>query len=136
MAKPKEILDQKKYTNYRNVRAAAMLFFLLGSIFVLGGIAGLSIAPTDSEKGLHPAIAIGFVIVGLATVVGAIATLRGSRRWAKLTYVMAVPYLLVFPIGAIIGYILLSGMSRYLDSKERIKQATTGEAESDYRIAQ
>jgi hypothetical protein len=59
-------------------------------------------------------------------MVGGIAALRGNRQWAKLAYVMAVPYLLGFPIGTIMSYIMLSGLSRYLDSKERIKQATIG----------
>ena len=33
MAKPKEVLSPEDYTNYRNVRAAAVLFVVFGGIF-------------------------------------------------------------------------------------------------------
>jgi hypothetical protein len=123
MAKPKEILSPEDYTNYRNVRAAAVLFVVFGSIFVLGGIGLATGRNPDPHQGIGLAESI-VAIGGLGGVVGGIAALRGNRRWAKLAYVMAVPYLLVFPLGTIMGYIVLSGLSRYLDSKERLRQAT------------
>ncbi|HEV3081869.1 MAG TPA: hypothetical protein VGY66_18965 [Gemmataceae bacterium] len=85
----------------------------------------------EPQRDVPPAAAIGIAIVGLAGVVGGIAALRGNRRWAKLAYVMAVPYLLGFPIGTILSYVVLSGMSQYLDSKERIKQATIDQVEGE-----
>jgi len=126
MAKPKEVLSPEDYKNYRNVRAAAVLFVVFGGIIVLGGIGMATQQKPDPQRDIPPAAAIGMSIVGLAGVVGGIAALRGNRRWAKLAYVMAVPYLLGFPIGTIMSYIMLSGLSKYLDSKERVRQATVG----------
>jgi hypothetical protein len=126
MAKPKEILSPEDYTNYRNVRAAAVLFVVLGSILVLGGIVLATEKKPDPKQDIPPAVAIAMAIIGLGGAVGGIAALRGNRRWAKVAYVMAVPYLLGFPVGTIISYTILSGMSRYIDSKERVRQAVLG----------
>jgi hypothetical protein len=132
MTKPKEVLSPEDYKNYRNVRAAVVLFVMFGGIFVLGGIGMATQQKPDPQRDIPPAAAIGIAIVSLAGVVGGIAALRGNRRWAKLVYVMAVPYFLVFPIGTIMSYIVLSGLSRYLDSKERVRKATTGSVYSDF----
>jgi hypothetical protein len=123
MAKPKEVLSPEDYANYRNVRAAAVLFVVLGSVLVLGGIGSAIEQKPGPQREITPAASIALVIIGLGGVVGGIAALRGNRRWAKLAYVMAVPYMLGFPIGTILGYIVLTGMSGYLNSKERIRQA-------------
>jgi hypothetical protein len=131
MAKPKEVLSPADYANYRNVRAAALLFVVLGSVLILGGIGLATDQKPEPQRDVPPAAAIGIAIVGLAGVVGGIAALRGNRRWAILAYVMAVPYLLGFPIGTILSYVVLSGMSQYLDSKERIKQATIDQVEGE-----
>jgi hypothetical protein len=128
VAHPKEVLSPADYTNYRNVRAAAVLFVVLGGILALGGISLAMQKKPGSERDIPPAAAIGIALVGSAGVVGGTAALRGSRRWAKLAYVMAVPYLVGFPIGTILSYVVLSGLSRYLDAKERVRQATTGGA--------
>jgi hypothetical protein len=132
MAKPKEVLSKDDYKNYRNVRAAALLFVVFGCIFGSGGILLATDPKPPPSQNSPQAVNIGMAIVGLAGAVGGIAALRGSRRWAKLTYVMAVPYLLVFPIGTIMSYIMLSGLSRYLDSKERVRKATIGTLKSDF----
>jgi hypothetical protein len=133
MAKPKEVLSPEDYNNYRNVRAVAVLFVVFGGIiFFPGGILIATQRKPDPQRDMHPAVAIGISIVGLAGVVGGIAALRGNRRWAKLAYVMAVPYLLVLPVGTIMSYIMLSGLSRYLESKERLRKATTGSVKSDF----
>jgi hypothetical protein len=125
MAKAKEILSPEDYTNYRNVRAAAVLFVFFGSIFVLGGIGLATGHDPDPQQGIGPAGAIVFAaIFGLGGVVGGIAALRGNRRWAKLAYVAAVPYLFLVPLGTMMSYIVARGFSRYLDSKERLRQAT------------
>jgi hypothetical protein len=123
MAKPKEVLSPEDYNNYQRVSAAAVLLVVLGIFFLYTAIS------TAMQRDEH---AIGFSIVGLAGVVGGIAALRGNRRWAKLAYVIAVPYLMCFPIGTIISYIMLRGLSRYLESKERVRKATTGTVKSDF----
>jgi TRAP-type C4-dicarboxylate transport system permease small subunit len=132
MARPKEVLSREDYENYRNVRAAAVLFVVFGGIFGSGGILMATNQKPDPHRDSYPAVGIGMAIVGLAGAVGGIAALRGNRQWAKLAYVMAVPYLLVFPIGTIMSYIVLSGLSRYLDSKERVRKATVGTLKSDF----
>jgi hypothetical protein len=133
MAKPKEVLSPEDYKNYRNVRAVAVLFVVFGGlIFFPAGIVIATQRKQDPRQDIHPAVAIGMSIAGFAGAVGGIAALRGSRRWAKVAYVMAVPYLLVFPVGTIMSYIMLSGLSRYLESKERVRKATTGRVKSDF----
>jgi hypothetical protein len=127
MATAGEILNSEEYTNYRNVRAASLLFVLLGTMLALVG--GMSLAtgkaPNPNDP---PALVIGAGNVGLAGAVGGMAALRGSRRWAKLAYVMAVPWLLGFPLGTILSWVVLSGLSRYLASKQRICEATVERA--------
>jgi hypothetical protein len=130
MAEPKEILSPEDYTNYRSVRQAAVVLIVLGGIFVIIGIGMLTKQKRDPLRE-PPALGIGMAIFGLAGVVGGIAVLSGDRRWAKLAHVMSVPYSLVFPFGTIAFYIVHSGLSRYLDSKERVRRATHGGDRSD-----
>jgi len=39
-----------------------------------------------------------------------------------MIYVMAVLYMFAFPVRTILGYIMLSGLSRYLNIAERIRR--------------
>jgi phosphate/sulfate permease len=128
MATARGVLDPEEYTNYRNVRAAAVLFVVIGSILVLGGIGAATEKKPDPNRDIPPAAAIGIAIIGLAGAVGALNALLGNRRWAKLVYVMAVPWLLFPLLGTVMSYVVLSGLSRYLDSKDRLKEATMGGA--------
>jgi hypothetical protein len=123
MPRPKEVLSPADYANYRNVRAVSVLFVVLGSVLVLGGI-GLALdnKPNPQEQ-MPPAVAVGIALAGLAGAVGGVAALRGSRRWAPLVYVMAAVYVFGFPIGTILSFVLFSGLSRYLGSVERIRAA-------------
>jgi hypothetical protein len=123
MAKAKDVLSAKEYTNYRYVQAAAVMFVVVGSVLVLGSIAKATDSEPEPQQDIPPAAVIGMAVIGFAGAVGGLAALLGSRRWAKLAYVMAVPWLLGFPVGTIMSYIMLTGLSRYLDSKERIRQA-------------
>lgn len=128
MANAKDVLSADDYSNYRNVRAVAVLFIVLGSIFVLGGL-GAAFGeqprgkPRPGEEPVPVAFALGMAAAGLAGAIGGIAALRGNRRWAPLVYVMAVLYLFAFPIGTILSYVMLKGLSRYLDSKQMIAEA-------------
>ena len=62
----KDVLSAADYTNYRNVRAVSVLFVLFGSVLVLGGI-GLALGknPNPQEQ-IHPAVAVGIAVAGLA----------------------------------------------------------------------
>lgn len=128
MAKAKDVLSAGEYRNYRNVRAAAVLFVVVGSMLALGGLVGALDREANPEGGVSPVAAAVLAVVGLAGAGGGVAALRGNRRWAKLAYVIAIPYLLAIPLGTVMGYVMLSGLSRYLDSRDRVRQATTGEA--------
>jgi len=87
------------------------------------------------KEQFHPAAVIGIAAglgpiaaFGLAGAVGGIATLRGSGRWAPLVYVVAAVNIIFFPIGTIMGYVMLTGLSRYLGSVERIRGAVREDA--------
>jgi len=118
---PQKILNPVDYRIYCTVRVVAVLFVLLGGALVLGGIAMLAEISSKGWKGI-PLFEAAFACVGALGVVGGIATLRGSRRWSPMIYVMAVLYLFGFPVGTILGYVMLSGLSRYLDIVERIRR--------------
>jgi CHASE2 domain-containing sensor protein len=121
MANPKAVLSPDDYSNYRNVRAVSVLFVVLGSVLALGGI-GLALdEDRRSQEQMHAAVAVGIALVGLAGAIGGIAALRGSRRWAPLVYVMAALYVFGFPIGTILSIVMFKGLSRYLDSVERVR---------------
>jgi sulfite exporter TauE/SafE len=119
----KDILSARDYRNYRDVRAVAVLFVVLGGVLVLGGMALIARKKPERGRETHPALAIAIASLGATGVIGGIATLRGNRRWAPLVYLMAGLYLFAFPIGTILSYVMLSGLSRYLDSTERIRLA-------------
>jgi hypothetical protein len=131
MANPKDVLSPADYSNYRSIRAVSMLFVVLGSILVLGGI-GLALdTKRKSQEQIHPVIAIGIAIAGLAGAIGGIAALRGSRRWARLTYVMAALYVCAFPLGTILSIVMFRGLNRYLDSVERVSKEITDDDPND-----
>jgi hypothetical protein len=121
VADPKDILSPDDYSNYRNVRAVSVLFVVLGSILVLGGISLALDKQRSSQEKIHPAVAVGISITGLAGAIGGLAALRGSRRWASLVYVMAALYIFAFPIGTILSIVMFKGLSRYLDSVEKLR---------------
>ena len=122
--KPKEVLNSADYENYRNVRAVSVLFVLLGGVLVLGGI-GIAVQKNPSpDNEIPPWAGIGIAVAGLAGAIGGVAALRGNRRFAPLVYVMAALYVLVCPIGTILSFVLLTGLSRYLDSVDRVTGAS------------
>jgi len=112
MAKPKDALSAAEYSNYRNIRAVAYLFVVMGAIFVLAGLGSLAQPapsnppPAGVSAPAPPEFAAFLAVIGAFGVVGGIATLRGSPKVAPLIYVMAVPYLLAFPIGTILSVVL------------------------------
>lgn len=122
MADPKDLLEPAAYRNYRNVRAAAAFFILLGGLVLLGGIA----SATGPEEGSGPppplVVSIGLALAGLAGVVGGIVIRRGGRGWSPLIWVTAVVYLLFFPLGTLLGYVVLKGLPRYWESVQRIRE--------------
>lgn len=125
MAKAQDILSREDYKNYRNVRAVSVLFVLFGSVLVLGGVSLTAVHAPNPQEQVHPAVAIGMAVVGMAGVVGGIATLRGSRRWSPLIYVLGAVYMLGFPIGTILSFVLFYGLARYLDCVERLRVAAS-----------
>ena len=124
MARPEDVLSAADYRNYRNVRAVALLFIILGSILVLGGVGMAAEKGDQNWPGLmRPVVGAVVAVVGLAGTVGGVAIRRGSRRWAPLAKVMAWVYLFGFPVGTILSFTLLTGLSRYLKSVDRIRRA-------------
>ena len=120
MANPEEVLSPAEYKNYRNVRAVSVLFVLLGSVLILGGI-GMAVRNNPSpDEQIPPAAGIGIALAGLTGAIGGVAALRGSRRWSPLVYVMAALYVFACPIGTILSLVMLTGLSRYLNSVERL----------------
>lgn len=118
----KHLLSREEYANYRNVRAVAWLFTIVGPLLVLGGLAaalGLERKKDDPPAAVMVAVAA----VGLCGVVGGIATLLRRRSLAPLIKVMACVYLLGFPIGTILGVAVLRGLGGYLDSVDEIEAA-------------
>lgn len=111
---PEDILSPSEYRNYRNVRAVSKLYVVLGSLIALAGLAALTDKENPAPDKAPPAFGALLLVVGLCGAFGGIATLRRSKRWAPLVYVMGVLYILAFPLGTILSYVLLSGLSKYL----------------------
>jgi hypothetical protein len=112
----------------------SLLFVAVGSVLVLGGIGLVLDEKKLAEEQMHPAIAVGIALVGLAGAIGGVAALRGSRRWAPLVYVMAALYVFGFPIGTILSIVMFRGLSRYLVSVERIRAPMVRDAEHLYGL--
>jgi len=119
-ADPREVLSDSAYTNYRNVRAVALLFVVFGSILVLAGVSFLVQGGRNQE--MHPGVSLLLAGVGLCGVVGGIATRAGNKQWGLLIKVMAWLYVLGFPIGTILSLTLLSGFSQYFKSIDRLRR--------------
>lgn len=126
MGKPKEILNPADYSNYRNVRAAAVLYIFLSVFLVIGGIAlALSTPEPEQQKPVPPAVAIGLAAVGVAGIVAGLAIRRANRRLTPLIYTVGFLYLLYFPIGTIVSIVVLRGLARYLGSADAVRDAAT-----------
>lgn len=123
MADAKRVLSEAKYKSYRNVRAVALLYAVFGFLLIAGSILILSGNPDESPRDEIPALfLIGMSIVGLVGGAGAIATRLNNLDWAWLIKVMAYPYLLAFPLGTILGYVVLSEFSNYEKSVKRLRK--------------
>ncbi len=108
-------------TNYRYIRAISWYHIISGGCAI-----GISIAipvsiyqnaPENITIGV--ALGFGFLLVGLAGVVGGIAALNGNRNGARLMYLKSAVNLIGFPIGTLLAVIVFRGLSRYLDTFER-----------------
>lgn len=124
MVKPQDVLSKPDYRNYRNVRAVATLFVLLGSIFVLGGLVVLFNPPPGDDRVLAQIWGAVALVLGASGIWGGWATLRGDPRWAPWIYLMAAFYVLVFPLGTLFSLVLFLGLSRYLKSVEQLRAAS------------
>ncbi|HVU63967.1 MAG TPA: hypothetical protein VHC70_08320 [Phycisphaerales bacterium] len=139
MAEAKSILSAEDYTNYRNIRAVAVLFVLFGLILALAGtLIAINGEPKAQYSEAEPpptlrlrsdapspplpaAFYVGMAVVGICGTIGGICTLTGVRKLAPLIYVMAVPYLLGFPIGTILSVVVLKGLRGYIKSVDQIR---------------
>ncbi len=128
MVNPKDILKPRDYTNYRNIRAVSVLFVVLGVILVIGGYSLATKKEPEPEMGLAEGVAL--MVVGAAGVVGGSSVLSGNRKWAWLVKVIAFVYLLAIPVGTILSIVMFAGLSRYLDSMDRLRAAGTEAEES------
>lgn len=120
MTDPKCVLSKSDYANYRNVRAVAVLFAVVGVWVALVGVA----RPDGPDGRMPPAAGAAVGAVGLAGLVGGIAALNGNRRWARLAYLMAAVYLFACPVGTILSLVMLIGLVRYLCSVEQVHAAS------------
>lgn len=124
---PESVLTPEDYANYRNVREAATLFTVLGGILAFGGVgAALHKNPTPDQD-IPVAAAVGLALVGLAGVGGGLAALTGSRRWAWLAYLAAALYVFGLPLGTFLSIVLFAGLSRYLNSMDRLRAVRDGD---------
>jgi len=104
-----------------------MLYIVLAIFIAFGGV-GFGIM-FSSLKVSGTAIAIGIGISGLLLLMavggllGAIAILRGNRKWSPLVWAVAAFYLGVFPLGTILSVIMFRGLRSYFDSIEQIRLA-------------
>src|SRR5271163_905522 len=110
MAKIEAFLSQPDYRHYRNVRAAADMFVVLGGILTLGGGAMLTVHPHDGRTPPPAILALAILIIGLAGAIGGISVVVGNQRLSKLIYVMACLYVLAFPIGTILSLVIFTGL--------------------------
>ena len=128
MARIRDFLDRADYKNYRNVRAAAAMFVVLGGILALAGIALLTMDPESGQTPPPKIVAVLLMIIGVAGAVGGIAVFAANRRWSKLIYVMAAVYVLAFPLGTILSAIMFKGLGRYLNDVSRFRESLNASA--------
>jgi hypothetical protein len=121
--KIREFLDQGDYSNYRNVRAAAVMFVALGTILMLGGLALSLMEPEPGHPAPPKALGVLVLLVGAAGAVGGVAVFKANPQWSKLVYVMACLYVLAFPIGTILSAVMFVGLGRYLNNVARFREA-------------
>jgi hypothetical protein len=66
---------------------------------------------------------LGLGVFGVLSVNCGVGVRRGSRGLSRLAYITGAFYLLYFPLGTVLGFILLKGLSGCLKSVERVKAA-------------
>ena len=120
--RPKDVLSPGEYRNYRKVRAVSVCLIILGCILLVGGVWIALNGDPGANEADDPGLAAGVAAVGLAGAIGGIAAFHGRSRWAPLAKVMACLYLGIFPIGTILGYLLLDGLPQYLNSVEHLRR--------------
>ena len=133
MADPSKILDADDYKNYRNVRAVALFYMLLGGIFLITLPVVLNPDRTkdksaNKEKTPDVAYMVILPVMGLGGLIGGAAIRWGNRKLSPLIYGIAVPYLLAFPIGTILSLVVLKGLGNYFDSVDLIATKQRDEA--------
>lgn len=121
----RDFLTQGDYKRYRNVRAAAVMFVLLGGMFAFTGTVLLAIDPQSAQSPPPKIVPFLLMLVGAAGAIGGIAAFVANRKWSRLIYIMASVYVLVFPIGTILSIVMFIGLERYLDDVARFRQAVT-----------
>lgn len=91
----------------RNIRAICLLYLIFGSIFTLVGIGAIFSGDTgDSMPRVVPYV---LFLCGLGGVLSAIGVLKRRKWGVPLCLAMSGLYLLVIPIGTILGgYFLLN----------------------------
>lgn len=124
MKRPKEVLSPEDYTNYRNIRAIAILYLPLAVCLLL---IGFGTAFIDMGVGAKPAAFVikytfSFLVVlwGLAGLVGAVAVLQGSTKWSSLVWTVGGMYMAFFPLGTLLSIIFFRGLKKYYLSIDEI----------------
>lgn len=125
MPRPKDVLSTGEYRNYCKVRVVSVCLIIFGCIILVGGVWIALNGDLLKHGADDPGLAAGMAAVGLIGAIGGIAAIRGRSRRAPLVKVMACLYLGIFPIGTILGYLLLDGLPRYLNCVEHLRRIET-----------
>jgi Na+/alanine symporter len=118
-----EFLNQADYKNYRNVRAAALMFIVLGCLIGFCGIIFLTVEPQPGHSMPPIWVALLLLLLGASAVVGGVAAIAANPTWSRLVYVMAVLYVLAFPLGTILSFIMFTGLSKHVANVQRYRAA-------------
>lgn len=120
----KSVLNDRDYRNYRNIRACAVLFILIGVLFTPAILLAVTKLGTPSDPKDPPiAVFAAMSLLGISGIVGGLATLMRKRKLAWLMYGMAGIYLFAIPIGTLLSIVVFVGLNRYLKSIEQLEQA-------------
>lgn len=125
MARDLSGLTPEEIRNYRDIRAVALFFIVLGSMFGLASLifvfGGVKADPKWSSLE-NTALGVVMLLFGLSGVVGGIAVRMGNRQWGGIIRFMGWFYIIAFPIGTILSYTLLKGLKQYFTSMDRIRR--------------
>ena len=122
MLKQSDFPEPSDYKNYRNIRAVAILYVVLGWLILTSGVVVSMIEFKPGVEGPPGWLTYLMIALGLCGQIGGLAVLVGARRLSMVIYGIAIFYLFVFPVVTILSMVMINGLPKYLRNLRLVQE--------------